>query len=230
MQKSTKEPRTCLEEFLAAQEGVGGRLCSAGALIQVLTSSRSTEGAGRIQGSRVIEPAPETALAGNVRRNRALWAPLGQPALPAPTSVPTSSADDEQRLSISSPIGETLGEAGIGSADVLCTQTRCAASTVESLRDGGGPRFQCHSSRLLGLQLRGPGTSEPCSPWPGRPQSPGGLKVDGQACVPRPPEGAAGSDEAWLSLTVRVSTQDRGAASGLGNDWVPLSGVGCRWV
>ena len=88
MQKSTKEPRACLEEFLAAQEGVGGRLSSAGALIQVLTSSRSTEEAGRIQGSRVIEPAPETALAGNVRRNRALWAPSGPARCPHPPVSP----------------------------------------------------------------------------------------------------------------------------------------------
>lgn len=77
MLKCTEEPRACLEEFSAAQEGVGGKLSSAGALTQVLTSSRSTEGAGRIQEPRVIEPAPETALAGNVRRNRAPRAPSG---------------------------------------------------------------------------------------------------------------------------------------------------------
>nr|CAI9695942.1 unnamed protein product [Rangifer tarandus platyrhynchus] len=87
-------------------------------------------------------------------------------------------------LSVSSPVGETTGEAGIGSADVLCMQTPCAASTVEPSRDGGGPRFQCHSSRLLSLQPQGPGTSESRPPWPGRPQPPGGLKADGQACVP----------------------------------------------
>lgn len=134
-------------------------------------------------------------------------------------------------LSISSPVGETLGEAGVGGTDVLCMQTPWAVPTMESSHDSGGPRFQCHSSRRLGLQPRGPSTSESCSPWPGRPQSPGRLKADGQACVPRPPRGAAGSDKAWgLSLTVPVSTRDRGAASGLGNDWVPLSGDGCRWV
>lgn len=87
-------------------------------------------------------------------------------------------------LSVSSPVGETTGEEGIGSADVLCMQTPCAASTVEPSRDGSGPRFQCHSSRLLSLQPQGPGTSESCPPWPGRPQPPGGLKADGQACVP----------------------------------------------
>lgn len=221
MQKSTKEPRACLEEFLAAQEGVGGRLSSAGALIQVLTSSRSTEEAGRIQGSRVIEPAPETALAGNVRRNRALWAPSGPARCPHPPVSP-------RHLQMMSSVSASQAPSG------KRWEKRASAAltplTVESLHDGGGPRFQCHSSRLLSLQLQGPGTSEPCSPCPGCPQSPGGLKVDGQACVPKPPEGSAGSDEAWLSLTVRVSTQDRGAASGLGNDWVPLSGDGCRWV
>lgn len=35
-------------------------------------------------------------------------------------------------LSISSPVGETLGEAGVGGTDVLCMQTPWAVPTMES--------------------------------------------------------------------------------------------------
>ncbi|CAM9649926.1 unnamed protein product [Rangifer tarandus platyrhynchus] len=49
---------------------------------------KHAEAAGRIQESRVIEPAPEAALAGNVRQNRAalgpFWASLLCPAHQCP--------------------------------------------------------------------------------------------------------------------------------------------------